>query len=356
METGAPYELEHRLRRADGVYRWFQARGHALRGVDGCIVRWSILFTDIDARRKAEEKLRSSEAFLLEAQSMSHTGSWQFDLATRKLTLSPEVFRIRGIPPSSELQPADFFFEDMHPDNRPRVGEACQAALTHHRDFAADYRVLRPDGTVGYMHNVGHPVRNSAGEVLEYSGTCSEVTELVEARLKLETALEEIRRLKDRLQDENQALREEVVQASMFEEIVGSSPALQTTLTSITMVAPTDSTVLILGETGTGKELVARAIHAASPPRDQPVRRGQLRRHPARAWRVELFGHEKGAFTGAVGSSGKGRFELADGGTIFLDEIGEIPLADAGQAAARPAGARVRARRRRRRPSRSTCA
>src|SRR5262249_12630220 len=170
-----------------------------------------------------------------------------------------------------------------------------------------------------------HPVMNASGEVLEFFGTGIEITEQVEARLRLEKALEEIQRLKDRLQDENRALREEVVEASMFEEIVGSSPALQATLKSITMVAPTDSTVMISGETGTGKELIARAIRKRSRRSDHAFVSINCAAVPTSLIASELFGHEKGAFTGAT-QQRRGRFELAHQGTIFLDEIGEVPM------------------------------
>jgi transcriptional regulator with GAF, ATPase, and Fis domain len=140
----------------------------------------------------------------------------------------------------------------------------------------------------------------------------------------LESAFEEIRRLKDQLHDENLALREQIDQTFMFEEIVGSSPALQTVLSSIVKVAPTDSTVLITGETGTGKELIARAIHKHSHRSGQAFISVNCASIPASLIASELFGHEKGAFTGAA-QRRQGRFELAHAGTIFLDEVGELP-------------------------------
>ncbi len=325
VETGTPYAFEHRIRRADGIYRWFQSRGHALRDADGRIVRWYNLLTDIDERKNVEEKLHRSEAFLLEAQSMSRTGSWRHNLVTGELTVSPEVLRMRGVPADFKPGTIEFFFKSMHPEDRSRVRETYEAARANKHEFAADYRILLPDGTLRYMHTVGHPVINASGEVLEFAGTGIEITEQVEARIKLEKALKEIQRLKDRLQDENIALREEVVQASMFEEIVGSSPALQATLTSISMVAPTDSTVLVSGETGTGKELIARAIHKRSRRADRAFVSVNCAAIPPALIASELFGHEKGAFTGAV-QQRRGRFELAHQGTIFLDEIGEVPM------------------------------
>ena len=140
----------------------------------------------------------------------------------------------------------------------------------------------------------------------------------------LKSALEEIQVLKDQLYKENLALREEIDVNRMFEEIVGSSPALQTVLTQVAKVAPTDSTVLITGETGTGKELIARAIHKRSQRSSKAFVSVNCAAIPRDLIASELFGHEKGAFTGAT-QRRLGRFESADGGTIFLDEIGELP-------------------------------
>jgi formate hydrogenlyase transcriptional activator len=139
------------------------------------------------------------------------------------------------------------------------------------------------------------------------------------------TDIEDRKQAEDRLRQENIALREEVNQTSMSEEIVGTSPALQTVLAHICKVAPSDSTVLITGETGTGKELVARAIHRRSNRASHPFVSVNCAAIPRDLIPSELFGHEKGAFTGAT-QRRLGRFELADGGTIFLDEVGELSL------------------------------
>ena len=140
----------------------------------------------------------------------------------------------------------------------------------------------------------------------------------------LKSALEEIQVLKDQLYKENLALREEIDVNRMFEEIVGASPALQTVLSQVAKVAPTDSTVLITGETGTGKELIARAIHKRSQRSSRAFVSVNCAAIPRDLLASELFGHEKGAFTGAT-QRRVGKFESADGGTIFLDEIGELP-------------------------------
>jgi transcriptional regulator with GAF, ATPase, and Fis domain len=148
--------------------------------------------------------------------------------------------------------------------------------------------------------------------------------EIAHARAELEKALEEIQRLKDRLQNENLVLREQIDQALMFEEIVGASPALRAVLSRVSKVAPTDSTVLLTGETGTGKELIARAIHKRSRRSSRALVSVNCAAIPSSLIASELFGHEKGAFTGAL-QRRSGRFELADEGTIFLDEVGELP-------------------------------
>jgi transcriptional regulator with GAF, ATPase, and Fis domain len=160
---------------------------------------------------------------------------------------------------------------------------------------------------VKHLHVVAHAGHDDATDGAEYVG-----------------AYAEIQALKDRLQSENIALREEIDKTSMFEEIVGISPPLRTVLSHVSKVAPTDSTVLITGETGTGKELVARAIHKRSPRSARAFVAVNCAAIPSSLVASELFGHEKGAFTGAL-QRRKGRFELADGWTIFLDEVGEIP-------------------------------
>ena len=325
VETGLPYEFEHRIRRGDGEYRWFQSRGLPLRDAEGRIVRWYNLLTDIDARKQSEEKLRRSEADLLEAQRLSHSGSWRHDLASGAFTVSPEVLRIRGVESAEPLSTIDRMYSGIHPDDRSRVRETYEAAQMRKGEFDAEYRIVLRDGTIKHLHTIGHPVLNEAGDVVEYIGTGMDVTEQRQAQAALQTAFEEIKRLKDRLQDENLALREEIDQAFMFEEIVGASAALKSVLSHVSKVAPTDSTVLISGETGTGKELIARAIHKHSRRADRAFVSLNCAATPPSLIASELFGHEKGAFTGAV-QQRRGRFELAHSGTIFLDEIGEIPM------------------------------
>jgi formate hydrogenlyase transcriptional activator len=168
-------------------------------------------------------------------------------------------------------------------------------------------------------------VTNPAGELVEFVGTHMDITEQHQSRVALEKAFEEIKELKDQIYQENVALRQEIDETSMFEEIVGKSEALRNVLKQVETVAPTESTVLIYGETGTGKELIARAIHNLSPRRNNAFVKLNCASIPTGLLESELFGHERGAFTGAIAQR-IGRFELASRGTIFLDEIGEVPL------------------------------
>ncbi|MBV8357999.1 MAG: sigma 54-interacting transcriptional regulator [Deltaproteobacteria bacterium] len=324
VETGERLDLDNRCRRADGEYRWFHSSALPLHDADGRVARWYVLLTDIHERKTAEEELRRREESLHEAQKLSHTGSWKYVLSG-PITLTPEMGRIFGVDSGDHTSGTEYFFNRFHPEDRKRVENLFQRSVKQKTDFQADYRIVLPDGAIRHLHTVGHPVVKESGELIEFFGTTVDVTEHWEARAELERALAEIKRLRDRLQDENLALREEIIRSSMFEEIVGSSQPLRRVLDQVARVAPTDSTVLISGETGTGKELIARAIHRRSNRSARAFISVNCGAIPQSLIASELFGYEKGAFTGAQ-QRRIGRFEAADGGTIFLDEVGELPM------------------------------
>ena len=324
VQTGDPHDIQQRLLGADGIYRWFHVRALPVRLADGQILRWYALFTDIDQSKHAEAQLRRSEWNLLEAQRLGHSGSWSLDIASGIVTGSPEMRRVYAATADDDPSRADFWFERIHPDDRPRVRSLFEQCVIEKREYEADYRILLPDGTIRHQHSRGYPIVNETGDLVEFVGTAIDTTEHVVATAELRRAVEEIQRLKDRLQDENIALREQIDQVFMFEEIVGSSPALKEVLSSVIKVAPTDSTVLITGETGTGKELIARAIHKRSHRAGRAFVSVNCASIPSSLIASELFGHEKGAFTGAL-QQRRGRFELAHSGSIFLDEVGELP-------------------------------
>ena len=562
LASGEIFRYETRVRRSDGEYRWMFHRKVPLRDERGNIVKWYGSSLDIDERKGTEQALRSSEADLLEAQKLSHTGSWRHEVLTGVVTFSPEVHRIFGIKPGEDASAAEFFFGRIHPADRPAEAQNYEQAKLAKTDFESDYRIVLPDGSIKHVHNVGHPVFDESGDIREFVGTVIDTTEhkLAEKglreseerfRLVLEsigvqvvaltlegeiefvnqpvldyfgktteelkgwrtmdvihpddipsaiavwkgsiekglpydvdhrfrrsdgayrwfhvcarphhdaldsivrwytlltdiderkraedkireqeselrqmldftpqligvygakrerlyanrtalnylgmsldewrhtgfavsahpddserletyaarafssgtpnelelrirkrdgsyrwflarfsplrdeqgritrwyscgTDIEDRKQAEDRLRRENVALREEIDKASMFEEIVGASRALKTVLSRISKVAPSNSTVLISGETGTGKELVARAIHRRSDRSSRAFVSVNCAAIPRELIASELFGHEKGAFTGASHQR-LGRFELANAGTLFLDEVGELP-------------------------------
>jgi len=325
LHSGKPFEVEGRFRRFDGEFRCFLFRGSPLRDGSGKVSKWYGTNTDLEERKRAEDALRASEASLLEAQRLTHTQSWRHEVLSGKVTTSPEGLRMFGIGPEDDASTADFYFSRMHPEDRHVVEQAYAAALLGKTDLEADYRIVLPDGTIENIRTMCHPILDERGDVLEFVGASIDLSEHHRARADLEKAFEEIKRLRDQLRDENVVLREQIDQAFMFEEIVGTSLGLQGVLSRVTKVAPTDSSVLVSGETGTGKELVARAIHKRSRRSQRAFVSVNCAALAPSLISSELFGHEKGAFTGAM-QRRLGRFELANGGTIFLDEIGELPL------------------------------
>jgi PAS domain S-box-containing protein len=462
----------------NGTIKHLHSVAHSVRDDSGEVTEVVGTVMDVTAQWKARAELENafeeikqrtaalqrSEGYLAEAQKLTHTGSWAVQVprmengqreAGEELPVLPrfgwnssywskEMYQIFGFDPGPTPPSYLEIAQRLHPEDARYYTRVVEKAIRDRTNFEADYRLLLPNGAAKYIHVVGHPVVNAAGDVIELVGTAMDVTEQHEARAALETAFEEIkaeeielRRMTDaiashiyvlrpdgtalyanqtvldyvgltledvqkedhrarvfhpedverlreerhaalargepfeleqralgkdgnyrwflvrynplrddqgyiirwyatatdiedrkqaeeRMRDENVALREQIDQAFMFEEIVGSSPALQTVLSSIVKVAPTNSTVLITGETGTGKELIARAIHKHSQRSGQAFISVNCASIPSSLIASELFGHEKGAFTGAV-QRRQGRFELAHSGTIFLDEVGELP-------------------------------
>jgi transcriptional regulator with GAF, ATPase, and Fis domain len=322
LRTGRAGEFSFRVRDGKGEYRWFLSRTEPLRASDGSLLYWVGVNLDIEDRKRAEEELRRSEAYLSEAQRLSHTGSFGCKFSSGEMFWSEETFGIFGY--NRATTPAvEAILHRVHPEDKARVQEHMHRAANEGKGCDLEYRLLMPDDSVKHVHVVAYAAKGEPGR-FEFVGAVTDVTEQRCARAELERALEEIKRLKDRLQDENIALREEIIKASMFEEIVGHSPPLQQVLVRVAKVAPTDSTVLITGETGTGKELIARAIHKASKRSNRAFVSVNCAAIPPSLIPSELFGHEKGAFTDATGRR-LGRFELAEGGAIFLDEVGDLP-------------------------------
>jgi len=447
LVSGETFEYESRVRRANGEYRWMFHRKVPLRDADGNIVKWYGSSLDIDERKTAEEALRSSEAYLAEAQELSHTGSWAWNPATGEPAYwSKECYRVLGFDPAEPLPRLEAIFQRIQPDDaRVAIREQFERGIRDKADFELEMNFVHPTRGIRNIRSTGHAVVDTHGNLREIVGTVIDITEhkaaeerirgqeaelrqmldftpqhvhvltadarLVytneialkyhgsvphdwqlrplidwrvdelpitlfhpddrervmcelkstlssgsphetEARLLRNdgkylwflfrynplrdeqgrvvrwyvagTDIEDRKQAEDSLRRENVALREEIDKASMFEEIVGTSPAFKGVLSRISKVAPCDSTVLITGETGTGKELVARAIHRGSDRASRAFVSVNCAAIPRELIASELFGHEKGAFTGAT-QQRLGRFELANGGTLFLDEVGELP-------------------------------
>jgi PAS domain S-box-containing protein len=323
---GGDFDVEHRLVMDDGSIKDVRVVARKVRGDHPEDQKIVGAVTDVTEAKRAEDALRRSEAYLEGAQTLTHTGSWAYDLATaRGIHWSRENFRLLGFDPEEGVPSHDKFLQRIHPEDQENYSKAFDKAITHRQsNLDLEYRVVLPSQETRYVHSIGHPVFDKSGNFCQYVGTAMDVTEQHKAREALETAFQEIQTLKDQLYKENIALREEIVQTSMFEETVGESPALRAVLARVTKVAPTDSTVLITGETGTGKELIARAIHRRSQRAARAFVSVNCAAIPTSLISSELFGYEKGAFTGAT-QRRLGRFELAEGGTLFLDEVGELP-------------------------------
>jgi PAS domain S-box-containing protein len=433
LREGLGCDVKKRILRPDGDLRYIRCVGVPVfeKGTVRSILGTAI---DITEQEKLALELQRRGMYLAEAQNLSHTGSFGWNVPSGEIVWSEETFRIFEYDPA--LTPTlQAVLQHVHPEDRTRAQQMIERAAAERTDFDLEHRLVMPDGRVKYLHVVARPVQDSSGH-LGFVGAVTDITarKEAEARIRVQetehrqmldlvpqhvyvqgpdgsrlyanrsaleyygltledfrnsdrgevfypgdwerlmskvqreflrgdphagearlrrhdgryrwfffrrnplrdeygriarwyvaaTDIEDRKLAEEKLQNENVALREEIDKTSMFEEIIGSSPVLQAVLSRVSKVAPTDSTVLITGETGTGKELVARAIHKSSQRASRAFVSVNCAAIPRDLIASELFGHEKGAFTGAT-QQRLGRFELAGGGTIFLDEVGELP-------------------------------
>jgi PAS domain S-box-containing protein len=416
----------------DGSIKYLHDLTHCLRDEGGNEEIVGAIM-DITERRVAEETIRRSEAYLTEAQKLSHTGSFGWKPGSGEIVWSDETYRIFEYD-RAEKPTLDLIFQRIHPHDRALAQQVIEG-VSPSTDFDHEYRLVMPSGATKHIHVRGRALSDSSGNIevigavtditgrkmaedkireqeiefrqivdlapqlvavygpnrerlyangvmLDYLGlsleewrrrfrfgdalhpddweratdqfdlsisngagfelelrlrkrdtgyrwflarcnpVCDDKGEVKRWYLAL-TDIDERKKAEEKLQQENIALREEIDKASMFEEIVGTSTPLKAVLSRIAKVGPTDSTVLITGETGTGKELIARAVHKRSRRSGGPFISVNCAALPPTLVLPELFGHEKGAFTGAT-QRRLGRFEMADGGTIFLDEVAEL--------------------------------
>ena len=319
LASGEPFLYEARVRRADGQYCWMLHQKVAVRDEQQNIVKWYGTSIDIEDRKRAEDEVRRSDAREQERaeqkirkqemelqQILDFTPQQVAVIGPRQET----IFANRSLLNYFGLSLEEWQSEDaqtrFHPDDLEQIQWGPHGGPPDQYEA----RIRRYDGKYRWFLVYNNPLHDEQGQITRW--------------FVAGTDIEDRKQAEERLRQENVALREEIDKASMFEEIVGTSPALKSVLSRISKVAPSDSTVLITGETGTGKELVARAIHRRSDRSSRAFISVSCAAIPRELIASELFGHEKGAFTGAT-QQRLGRFELASGGTLFLDEVGELP-------------------------------
>jgi formate hydrogenlyase transcriptional activator len=309
LGSGESGEIEARVRRYDGVYRWFLIRMAPFRDESGKIVRWYGTSTDIENLKQTERKLREDERELRQLTDTISQTIVVLDPLGTPLYANEATLDYAGLSSQDVVAP-DFRERLFHPEDLERLRDQRKVALARGRAFEVEHRALRKDGQYRWFLTRYKPFRNEEGQVIRWYAAGTDIDDRVRAE--------------ERTRNENLALREQIDRESMFEDIVGSSEALRRVLRQVDKVAASDSTVLILGETGTGKELIARAIHKRSKRGERAFIGVNCAAIPPSLIASELFGHEKGAFTGAT-QRRLGRFESANGGTIFLDEVGDLP-------------------------------
>jgi len=277
------------------------------------------------------EDLRQSQERLRQAAQAAGFGVYLYDFATDETSYSTEFLALHGLPVDATLElDSDLVPKAIHPDDKAGFLAGMKAANDPHGPGTLDleYRISRRDGQLRWLRARGRTVFTGSGQSirpLRLDGILQDTTERKRLELELRQGLDEVQRLRDQLQMENMYLREQVKRADGHDEILGESEAILQMLAKAKQVALTDTAVLITGETGTGKELLAQAIHDMSRRKTRSMVKVNCAALPAPLIESELFGREKGAFTGAM-TRQIGRFELADGSTIFLDEIGDLPV------------------------------
>ncbi len=287
------------------------------------------IFTNALARRRADQALRASESRLAAGADVAGLAFVEVDFGMGTVFADDRFRALCGIPPDREqgLEIVEFWKEHLHPDDAPRVlGERQKALEGTQEQLSVEYRYLHPSrGEIWIRHLGRATARDASGRALKTFSVLRDITERRRAEEALRKSYAEIEQLRDRLQAERDYLKAEIGVVLSQSEITGQGPAIQKVRRLVEQVAPTDSSVLVRGETGTGKELVAQAIHRLSTRRNHVMVKVNCAALPSGLVESELFGRERGAFTGAL-TRQVGRFEVADGSTIFLDEIGELSL------------------------------
>jgi len=274
---------------------------------------------------RSKAALRISEERYLLALAGSTDGLWDWDMLSETVFYSDRFREILGYASEEFPGTIDSFRNRLHPEDAEAVWAAIERHLQARIPYRVEYRLRIKSGEYLWFLARGQAIWNTEGKAIRMSGSIQDITERKQAELDLKAALSEIKELKEKLEVERAYLQEEIKLEYNYENIIGQSDGLNYVLYKAEQIASSDTTVLVLGETGTGKELVARAIHGLSPRKGRVLVKVNCATLPANLIESELFGHEKGAFTGAHARQ-LGRFEVANGATLFLDEIGELPV------------------------------
>ena len=282
---------------------------------------------DITGKIRAYHKLQREQERLSLAVQAAKIGFWDWSAATGEVFYSPECFALAGFAPMEFMPSYEKWLELAHPEDRSRIqNRVLECVQGGNPDFAVEFRMKGRDRQYRWLFTQGRVFdRDADGMATRITGVVFDRDARKRTEQDLKNALAKVEELKKDLEEENLQLKQELQGGFQFDDIISASETYRRVLQQVEQVAPTDTTVLILGETGTGKELVARSVYRLSKRAGRPLVKVNCAALPESLIESELFGHEKGAFTGAYARK-IGRFELADGGTLFLDEIGELPL------------------------------
>lgn len=324
-ENDAQKPFVVKFKKKDNAVITAEMTSSVVKGRDGEDHFYLNLMRDVTEQKKLEKRLRTLEHTYRTVANFAYDWEcWRLPDGSFKY-VSPSCERISGYTAAQFMSYPQLFRDIIVPEDRDIWDRYLENSYQNMRQEELQFRILRKDGTIRWIEHVCQPVVGDDKELLGHRSSNRDITKRKLNENELRQALFKIKEYQEQLQAESVYLREEMKRSSTHKDIVGDSNVMQYVFFKIEQIAATDASVLLLGETGTGKELFARAIHQTSPRKDKPLIRINCATLPTNLVESELFGHEKGAFTGAYERQ-IGRFELADKATIFLDEIGEIPL------------------------------
>jgi len=283
------------------------------------------IFANALGRMRYDESLKRAERKYRMVADFNYDWEYWTNIDGSLEYVSPSCERVTGYSPREFTAEPSIIEEIILSEDRDIWGHHLQCADHEAAQREIEFRIKAKDGTIRWLEHLCRQVTDSSGAPMGIRVSNRDITLRKEAELKLLNAYKDIKKLKNQLEEETSYLQAEIKLEHNFENIIGNSAELTYVLYKVEQVCASDTTVLILGESGTGKELIARAIHSRSPRGARPLIKVNCAALPADLIESELFGHERGAFTGAH-SRKLGRFEIADGTSIFLDEIGELPL------------------------------